>query len=243
MLNQGAPVCDLLIVNPIESVMSQVSVKSFNGLGASAPEIVSMEQKYADLFHWLAGERIDFDYGDEEMMGRLSSVGKDAEGNPVFNVGHASYRTVLVGNMETMRETTLKALQKFEKAGGKVIFAGEAPKFVNAVASEAPAQLAAQSIRIDYAQKPIVETVKSLIRPVVQVTDASGNDMKNVFGQVRQDGDRYYVVLMSMDRGRKFDSVTVTLPFAGEVTLTRRITADTDCQARLSMARLVNWAE
>ena len=82
MLNQGAPVCDLLIVNPIESVMSQVSVKSFNGLGASAPEIVSMEQKYADLFHWLAGERIDFDYGDEEMMGRLSSVGKDAEGNP-----------------------------------------------------------------------------------------------------------------------------------------------------------------
>ncbi len=51
MLNQGAPVCDLLIVNPIESVMSQVSVKSFNGLGASAPEIVSMEQKYADLFH------------------------------------------------------------------------------------------------------------------------------------------------------------------------------------------------
>ena len=219
MLNQGAPVCDLLIVNPIESVMSQVSVKSFNGLGASAPEIVSMEQKYADLFHWLAGERIDFDYGDEEMMGRLSSVGKDAEGNPVFNVGHASYRTVLVGNMETMRETTLKALQKFEVAGGKVIFAGEAPKFVNAVASEAPAQLAAQSIRIDYAQKPIVETVKSLIRPVVQVTDASGNDMKNVFGQVRQDGDRYYVVLMSMDRGRKFDSVTVTLPFAGEVTL------------------------
>lgn len=100
-----------------------------------------MEQKYADLFHWLAGERIDFDYGDEEMMGRLSSVGKDAEGNPVFNVGHASYRTVLVGNMETMRETTLKALQKFEEAGGKVIFAGEAPKFVNAVASEAPAQL------------------------------------------------------------------------------------------------------
>ena len=39
--------------------------------------------------------------------------------------------------------------------------------------------------------------MKSLIR-VVQVTDASGNDMKNVFGQVRQDGDRYHVVLMSM---------------------------------------------
>ena len=31
MLNQGAPVCDVLVVNPIESVWSQVCVRSFNG--------------------------------------------------------------------------------------------------------------------------------------------------------------------------------------------------------------------
>lgn len=75
MLNQGAPVCDVLVVNPIESVWSQVCVRSFNGLSPAAPEIAEMEDKYADLFHWLAGERIDFDYGDEEMMSRLSDVG------------------------------------------------------------------------------------------------------------------------------------------------------------------------
>lgn len=91
-------------------------------LSPAAPEIAEMEDKYADLFHWLAGERIDFDYGDEEMMSRLSDVGRDAEGNPIFRVGQASYRTVLVGNMETMRRSTLDALEKFEKEGGRVIF-------------------------------------------------------------------------------------------------------------------------
>lgn len=55
-------------------------------------------------------------------MSRLSDVGRDAEGNPIFRVGQASYRTVLVGNMETMRRSTLDALEKFEKEGGRVIF-------------------------------------------------------------------------------------------------------------------------
>ncbi len=219
MLNQGAPVCDVLIVNPIESVWSQVCVSSFNNLWSATPEISKMEEKYADLFHWLAGERIDFDYGDEEMMSRLSKIGKDDEGNPVFKVGQASYHTVLVGNMETMRESTLKALEKFAKAGGDVIFMGEAPKYVDVEPSDAPAALAAQCIQVDYAEQPVLEAVKNTIRPVVQVTDAAGNNLSNIYGQVRKDNNRYYVVLMNMDRNKKYDSVTITLPYAGNISL------------------------
>ena len=117
MLNQGAPVCDVLVVNPIESVWSQVFVRSFNGLSPAAPEIAEMEDKYADLFHWLAGERIDFDYGDEEMMSRLSDVGRDVEGNAIFRVGQASYRTVLVGRWRrcaARRSTRSKSSRKRE---------------------------------------------------------------------------------------------------------------------------------
>ena len=219
MLNQGAPVCDLLIVSPIESVWSQVCEKSFSWLVSTDPGIQEMETKYANLFNWLAGERIDFDYGDEEMMSRYVKVDKDADGTPLFRVGNATYRTVLVGNMETMRSSTLKTLEKFEKEGGKVIFAGEAPKYVDVVASPEPAKLAQRSVQVEYAQQPIVDAVKGLIRPVVQVTDAAGKNMPQIFGQVRKDGNRYYVVLMSMDRQTRYDSVTVRLPYAGAVTL------------------------
>lgn len=219
MLNQGSPVCDVLVVNPVESVWSQVCVTSFNHLYCADPIIGAMEARYADLFHWLAGERIDFDYGDEEMMSRMSGIGKDEAGNPVFEVGQAAYRTVLVGNMETMRRSTLDALEKFEKAGGKIIFMGEAPRYVDVAPSDAPARMAENNIHVDYAQAPVVAAVKEAIRPVVQVADASGRNIAKVFGQVRRDDDRHYVVLMNMDRQNGFDSVTVTLPFEGEVAL------------------------
>ena len=39
MLNQGEPVCDVLIVSPIESVWSQVCIRSFDALTPAAPEI------------------------------------------------------------------------------------------------------------------------------------------------------------------------------------------------------------
>ena len=219
MLNQGEPVCDVLIVSPIESVWSQVCIRSFDALTPAAPEIAEMEDKYADLFHWLAGERIDFDYGDEEMMSRLSGVGRDAEDNPVFRVGQASYRTVLVGNMETMRRSTLDALEKFEKEGGRVIFMGEAPKYVDVQPSDEPALMASRCVQVDYEEAPVVEAVKQAIRPVVEVRSAAGENLPLVFGQVRRDDERAYVVLMNIDRHRKYDSVSVTLPFEGEIAL------------------------
>ena len=40
-----------------------------------------------------------------------------------------------------------------------------------------------------------------------------------MFGQVRRDDERAYVVLMNIDRHRKYDSVSVTLPFEGEIAL------------------------
>ena len=218
MLNQGEPVCDVLIVSPIESVWSQVCIRSFDALTPAAPEIAEMEDKYADLFHWLAGERIDFDYGDEEMMSRLSGVGRDAEDNPVFRVGQASYRTVLVGNMETMRRSTLDALEKFEKEGGRVIFMGEAPKYVDVQPSDEPALMASRCVQVDYEEAPVVEAVKQAIRPVVEVRSAAGENLPLVFGQVRRDDERAYV-LMNIDRHRKYDSVSVTLPFEGEIAL------------------------
>ena len=219
MLNQGAPVCDVLIVNPIESVWSQVCVTSFDHLWSADPLITEMENRYADLFHWLAGERIDFDYGDEEMMSRMSGTDKAEDGTPVFKVGEASYRTVLVGNMETMRRSTLDALEKFEKAGGKIIFMGEAPRYVDVQPDDAPARMAANNIRVAYEKEPVIAAVKETIRPVVQVRDVSGKNIANVFGQVRKDDERYYVVLMNTDRQNRFDSVTVVLPFEGDVAL------------------------
>lgn len=86
-------------------------------------------------------------------MSRMASISKNEDSSPVLKIGQASYRTVLVGNMETMRSSTADILEDFIKAGGKVIFAGDIPPYVNATADTRPAKLAEKSIRTSYTEK------------------------------------------------------------------------------------------
>ena len=44
------------------------------------PDNAHIEKIYADLFHYLCGNRIDFDYGDEEMLSRLYSIERTPDG-------------------------------------------------------------------------------------------------------------------------------------------------------------------
>ena len=55
------------------------------------PAVQEIERAYFDLFHWLAGAQIDFDYGDEEMMSRLCRIEKDEDGQACA-VGRAGAR-------------------------------------------------------------------------------------------------------------------------------------------------------
>jgi hypothetical protein len=213
ILTQGKPVCDLLVINPIESDWSQVNVGWANNLTGNTKEILQTDRNYGNLFCWLQNARIDFDYGDEEMMSRLSGLGKTADGKALFHVGSASYKAVLVGNMTTIRTSSLELLDKFVKAGGKVIFAGDPPSFVDALKSEKAAELALRSIKIPYDKNAIVNEAVKYVEPSVQVIDrATGKGIDSVYCQVRKDSYRKYVVLMNMNRVKGFTGVLIRIP-------------------------------
>ena len=46
------------------------------------------------------------------------------------------YDVVIVPALETMRKTSLERLEAFKKAGGRIIFLGEAPGYIDAVPDE-----------------------------------------------------------------------------------------------------------
>jgi hypothetical protein len=219
MLSQGKPVCDLLVVNPIESDWSQANVGWANNLSGNTKDILLTDKNYSSLFCWLQNARIDFDYGDEEMMSRLSHFGKTDDGKALFYVGSASYKAILVGNMTTIRNSTLELLDQFVRAGGKVIFAGDPPAFVDALKSEKAAELASHSIKIPYEKAAIVNEAGKYVEPSVQVIDrVTGKGIDSVYCQVRKDTYRKYVVLMNMNRVNGYSDVLIRIPGQGLVT-------------------------
>ena len=146
-------------------------------------------------------------------MSRYAGVGKNSDGTPVLRVGNASYRTVIVSNMLTIRPTTLKLLDEFISAGGKVIFAGELPQYVNAVRSDAPAELSKRGTVIQYDETSLVAAVREGSDWYVSVTDSEGKNEKSVFVQVRRDfGDGGFAfVLLNIDRDRPRTELTLSV--------------------------------
>ena len=219
LLTQGRPCCDLLVLNPIESVWCRVRVGWAEGLSPQDPDIIKTEQQYAQLSAWLLGAHLDYDYGDEEMLGRLAAVGQDADGTPVLRVGEASYRAVVAGGMTTMRRSTLRLLTEFAQAGGQVIFAGDAPAFVDVLPSEAARDLAKTTTQIGWDEAAVVSACRGAVRNAVTITHAeTGEALSEVYCQLRRDADTFYLIAVNVSTTEPFRQARVTVQGQGQVT-------------------------
>ncbi len=216
-MTQGTPICDLLIVNPVESAWAQIYPGWATWLGAKAPEVTALDQKYQQLFLWLCGAQLDFDYGDEDQIKRLSRIEK-VDGKPVLYVGKAAYRTVLVSGLETIRSTTLDVLDQFRQAGGTVIFFDAPPAFVDAEASDRATKLAGQCRQAPFTQEAVTKACLAVARRPVAVVDAkSGEALSEIFCQARQAGDRRFFLALNVNREKGFENARIRIEGNGAV--------------------------
>ena len=194
MMAQGEPVCDLLVLNPVESVWAQVHLGWSETLALQDEHIQTLEEHYQTLFTWLLGSQVDFDYGDEAMLAELASV--DGE---TLTVGCAEYKTVLISGVETIRSSTLKLLDQFVEAGGKVIIAGDAPSHVDAIKTGL--------------RKPGYERIafdKDAILSCVPVPLATVDD-PDIFGQLRKTDDGLIFAALNVNREEPVEWATVRI--------------------------------
>lgn len=211
-LAQGEPTAEVLVIHPVESVWCQVRVQWSTMLSPQDPAIAALEETFRSVFHGLCGAQIDFDYGDEEMVGRLGQVGE----GPTLRVGAAAYRTVVVAGMTTIRSSTLDLLNAFAAAGGRVIFAGPPPEFVDALRSRAAIAAADRAIRVEPPDLPAA--VADGLTERVQVLDAAtGQPIPDVFARTRSDGERRFVHLLNVNRDAGHPATRIRLPGSGDV--------------------------
>ncbi len=143
LLRQGRSDCQILVINPIESVWCQVHTGWSSGLSAADPAIIRLDIGYKNILAQLMGWHFDFDIGDEDFLRTKGSVITD-QGETRLLVGEMSYRVVLVPPMDTLRQTTLSLLEEFHAAGGQLVFSTPIPFHVDAVRSSAVGSLASR---------------------------------------------------------------------------------------------------
>lgn len=218
MLSQGDPLCDVLVINPIESVWAQIHSGWARIITPTHPSVRAIEESYRQLFYWLQGNQIDFDYADEEMLGRLYQIEVDKTGTAHLRVGNMTYKVVVVGKLETIRSSTLRVLEEFKDAGGVVIFAGDAPSHVDALPSSKPNLLSRDCLSVPLESNAITRQIKQVVTPIVQVVSATDHTNENhVYVQTRKMKDKHIVVVMNMKNREEINDVVVNINTNGFV--------------------------
>jgi hypothetical protein len=212
-LTAGRPVCDVLVINPVESTWAQIHVNWATWLQATDPDVEALEKTYANVFAALAGGQIDFDYGDEAHLAEHGSV--DAT-EATLHLGAMRYRVAVVAGAETLRGSTLRLLQKFRRAGGMVIFAGAPPTHLDALPSPEPAEFAINGPTALIDGPALAAMVREHSPAARQLT--LGEEGAGLFCQMRTDGNTFTAVLLNSSDTRNYDTVTLRWHHSGPVT-------------------------
>ena len=127
-LSAGICGARMLVLNPTTTGWIHYRPEAYLARGKTpADPLDALKRGYPAFLTTLYGAQIDFDLGDECVMEELGSVDGGA-----LRVGERRYDTVVVpAGMENMLGTTAGLLAKFLDAGGTVMCAGDAPRFLD----------------------------------------------------------------------------------------------------------------
>lgn len=123
VVNEGTkPIVKVGVIHPIESY------ELFFGAESTSREKRNAIQKnFENVSEWLLTGNIDFDYLSEYNMEK-EYVEKE---EPTLTLGACEYQAIVVPELDTIRSSTLKILNKFASNGGKIIVLGKKPSYID----------------------------------------------------------------------------------------------------------------
>lgn len=193
----GESSCELLVLSPIESVWGYCKMGAFSGLDAVDERIVYLEERYRETFDILVRNRIEFDYGEEEILKKYGKV----EENRLY-IGECCYKKVLVSGMDTIKGSTLKLLDLFRKNGGIVIFAGDIPKYIDGEKFPGIHKLTEKCLQVEFTKEQIVKNCSS--GKEVKLT---GSGSEDILSRTAIWGNEQYVMLLNTNRNESHEEI------------------------------------
>ena len=184
VLTRGIPEVKVGVIHPIESFWLHCGPKDKTYIKKE-----ELENNFRNITDWLLFGLIDFDFISESLLPSLSEI----QENKIFKVGAMSYEVIIVPGCETLRTTTLERLEAFQKAGGKIIFLGEPPRFVDAVESDRAKKLSENSRVIPFSKGKLMQKLNKYRNIKIFKEDGSPSD--NLFYQMRKEGNNRWLFI------------------------------------------------
>ena len=193
VMSAGEEMCELLVLHPIESAWLKADVMNIDAA------LKNEEKHFVDVTETLLAQKLDFDFGDEEIMARYGKV-KDGK----IYVNQAAYRAVLVPRLATIRSTTLALLKKFAEQGGTVVYIDAPPAFLDGEPSKEPAKAFAK-----FRKASLTGSIKLLEKVTrrVSVMGPQGRQIGPVLARLADAGKAYSLFLCNY--GAEFKTSTM----------------------------------
>ena len=190
-LTRGKPIVRIGVIHPLESIWLHAGPTSQN-----AAKLDSLETNFQNVTQWLLESQLDFDFIAESLIPELKKQEDPA------SIGCMRYDTVVIPGCLTLRQTTIDWLESFRRSGGKVIFLGSCPGYVDGAKSASCEPLFAGACRVDMDKASLAAALEDT--RCVQIHCSDGKPDENHIYQYRQDSDcRWLFIARSTDPGRR----------------------------------------
>ena len=180
-MTRGKPRCSVAMIHPIESYWLYWGTRE-----TSWDKREKYGAYFEELIKWMLYGQIDFDYISEALFPEQTKVATSP-----LKVGKMSYDTVIVPPMVTMRRTTFERLCDFKAAGGRLIFVGECPRYIDVCESEELIALCDESERVPFEKLPLLDALAEEREVEIRLSDHS--QAPNYIYQMRDDGNRRWL--------------------------------------------------
>ncbi len=175
-MTRGKPVVRVGVVHPVESYWLHW------GPSEQTAEIrEQMDRNFRELTEWLLFGQIDFDFISESLLPSQCPAG----GAPL-QVGKMAYDAVIIPGCETLRSTTAERLEAFQKAGGRLIVLGRAPRLLDTGQPDGKLDFLREAEQIPFEKCALLEGLSDLRE--LEIRTAHGRRADWLLTQLRQDG-------------------------------------------------------
>ncbi|MBO5059931.1 MAG: hypothetical protein J6C82_03355 [Clostridia bacterium] len=192
-LTRGKPLVKVGVIHPVESCWLH-----FGPSDVTSDAVRNLEESFKNITDWLAFGMIDFDYISEALLAE-----ENIYKNGVLSMGEMDYSSVVVPNCETLRRSTLEKLKRFHASGGKLIFCGACPQYVDAVKCDDVRELYNSSKKAELSRKSLLDALAD--ERFVEIRNIRGAQTDNLIHTLREDNGVLWLFVAHAKRPQNID--------------------------------------